>query len=241
MIARSSSATAVEIASVGTRSEATKTPPVLPSRTSRSPARSSTSSACRRVGFEIPSWFASWASFGSRSPRRRRARSRPSTMCSIAVSNVRTVRIVSKEAGRPAPDAVCGVGRAAGEGEAFTCESARREQRRLLAPAVCPPALPSWSLLLSLVGWAGRRPPSLQCLRAARWPSRCGGPCGRGTFSAPQVWCYRAAASPSGTSDPHSSRFLFAICGWGSTMLTRVMGEIARNDTSVLPCARSAR
>ena len=95
--ASSSSFTAEKIATAGTRSVTTNTPPALPRRTSTRPESSSTRSACRRVGLEIPSSAASAPSFGSRSPARRPARSIPSVRCSIAASNVRVARIGSTE------------------------------------------------------------------------------------------------------------------------------------------------
>ena len=84
--------TAVKIATAGTRSVTTKMPPDFPRRTSTSPESSSTRSAWRSVGFEIPSCSASTPSFGSRSPVRSPARSTASVRCSIAASNVRVAR-----------------------------------------------------------------------------------------------------------------------------------------------------
>jgi hypothetical protein len=82
--------------------EATTMPPPFPRRTETSPDSSSTRSACRSVGFEIPSAAASSDSLGSRSPRRRCARSIASVTCSIAASNVRVARIGSTVKGRSA-------------------------------------------------------------------------------------------------------------------------------------------
>src|SRR5581483_8354984 len=91
----SSTATAAEIASAGTSSLVTNQPPPFPCRAPRSPERSSTVSAWRSVGTEIPSSAARSRSVGSRAPARRPARSIPSTRCSIAASNVRVDSIAS--------------------------------------------------------------------------------------------------------------------------------------------------
>ena len=95
--APSSSATAPATAVRARVRRPAKIPPPLPRRTSSTPACSSTRSAWRRVGFEIPSCSASSPSPGSRSPGPRCARSIASARCSMTASNVRVVRTGSIE------------------------------------------------------------------------------------------------------------------------------------------------